>query len=49
MDCSLPGPSVHGILLAKILEWLAISFSRGYSQTKDQNRLSYIAVRLFTI
>ena len=49
MDCSLPGPSVHGILLAKRLEWLAISFSRGYSQTKDQNRLSYIAVTLFTI
>ena len=31
MDCSLPGPSVHGILQASILEWVAISFSRGSS------------------
>ena len=30
MDCSLPGSSVHGILHAKILEWVAISFSRGF-------------------
>ena len=29
MDCSLPGSSVHGILQARILEWVAISFSRG--------------------
>ena len=28
MDCSLPGPSVHGILQAKILEWVSISFSK---------------------
>ena len=31
MDCSLPGSSVHGILQATILEWVAISFSRGSS------------------
>ena len=31
MDCSLPGSSVHGIFQAKILEWIAISFSRGSS------------------
>ena len=31
MDCSSPGPSVHGILQAKILEWVAITFSRGSS------------------
>ena len=31
MDCSLPGSSVHGILQARILEWVAVSFSRGYS------------------
>ena len=31
MDCSLPGSSVHGILQAGILEWAAISFSRGSS------------------
>ena len=35
MDCSLPGSSVHGILQAKILEWVAISFSRGASQSRD--------------
>ena len=29
MDCNLPGSSVHGILQARILEWVAISFSRG--------------------
>jgi len=31
MDCSLPGSSVHGILQARILEWVAIPFSRGFS------------------
>ena len=31
MDCSLPGSSVHGIFWAKVLEWVAISFSRGSS------------------
>ena len=31
MDCTLPGSSVHGISQARILEWVAISFSRGYS------------------
>ena len=35
MDCSLPGSSVHGILLARILEWIAIPFSRGSSQPRD--------------
>ena len=29
MDCSLPGSSLHGILQARVLEWVAISFSRG--------------------
>ena len=33
MDCSLPGSSVHGILQARILKWVAIRFSRGSSQT----------------
>ena len=32
MDCRLPGSSVHGILQARILEWVAIPFSRGSSQ-----------------
>ena len=31
MDCSLPGSSVHGIFQARVLEWIAISFSRGSS------------------
>ena len=37
MDCSLPGSSVHGILQARILEWVAISFSRGSSQPRESN------------
>ena len=35
VDCSLPGSSVHGILQARILEWVAITFSRGSSRTRD--------------
>ena len=35
MDCSLQGSSVHGISQARILEWVAISFSRGFSQPRD--------------
>ena len=36
VDCSLQGSSVHGILQARILEWVAISFSRGSSQPRDR-------------
>ena len=43
MDCRLPGSSVHGILQARILEWVAISFSRGSSQLKDQTYVSYVS------
>ena len=43
MDCSLPGFSVHGILQARILEWVAMPSSRGFSQPRDQNRVSCIA------
>ena len=35
MDCSLQGTSVHGIFQARILEWVAIAFSRGSSQPRD--------------
>ena len=35
MGCSLPGSSVHGLFQARVLEWVAISFSRGSSQTRD--------------
>ena len=38
MDCSLPGSSVHGILQARILEWVAISFSKGSSWHRDGTR-----------
>ena len=36
-DCIPPGPSVHGTLQARILEWVAIPFSRGCSRPRDQN------------
>ena len=49
MDCSLPGSSVHGILQGRILEWIAISFSRGSSQSRDRTQVSCIAGRFFTI
>ena len=42
MDCSLPGSSVHGIFQARVLEWVAISFSRGSSWSRDQTRVSHI-------
>ena len=40
MDCSLPGSSVHVILQARILEWVAISYSRGSSGPRDQTCVS---------
>ena len=49
MDGSLPGPSVHGILQARILEWGAIPFSRVSSSPRDQTPVSCIAGRIFTI
>ena len=49
MDCSPPGSSVHGILQARILEWVAISFSRGSSQLRDRTRVSRIVDRRFTV
>ena len=42
MDCSLPGLSVHGIIPARILEWLATSSLRGSFQPGDQTRISCI-------
>ena len=48
-DCSLRGSSVHGILQARILEWVAISFSRGSSQPRDQTWNSHTVGRFFTI
>ena len=49
MDCSLPGSSVHGVLQARILEWVAISLSRGSSRPRDHTRVSRIAGRHFTL
>ena len=37
MDCSPPGSSAHGILQARVLEWVAIPFSRGSSQPRDRS------------
>ena len=49
MGCRLPGSSIHGILQARILEWVAILFSRGSSQPKDWTQVSHIAGKFFTI
>ena len=49
MDCSLPGSSVRGILQAEILEWVAITISRGSSQLRDRTQVSCIAGRFFTV
>jgi len=43
MNCRLPRSSVHGILQARILEWVAISFSRESSWPRDQTQVSFIA------
>ena len=48
-DCSLPGFSIHGISQARVLEWVAISFSRGSSWPRDQTQVSCIAGRHFTL
>ena len=49
IDCSPPVSSVHGILQARILERVAIPFSRGSSRCRDQTHISYITGRFFTI
>ena len=48
MDCSPPGSSVHGILQARILEWVAISFSRGSSPPRNRTHVFCIARGFFT-
>ena len=48
MDCSPPGTSVHGILQARILEWIAIPFFRGCPQPRDRTQVSCIASEFFT-
>ena len=49
MDCRLPGSSVHGILHARILEWVAIPFSRRSSQPRYPTQVFHIAGRVFTV
>ena len=49
MDCNLPGSSVHGIFQERVLEWVAISFSGGSSQPRDQTQVSHIVGRRFAI
>ena len=48
-DCTPPGSSIHGILQARTLEWVAISFSRGSSRSRDQTQVSRIAGRRFNL
>ena len=48
MDGSLPGPSVHGILQARILEWVAVLSFRGSSYPRDQTHVSRVAGGFFT-
>ena len=48
-DHSTPGSSVHRILQARILEWVANPFSRGFSQPRDWIWVSCIAGRFFTM
>ena len=47
--CHPRGSTVHGILQARILEWVAFPFSRGSSQLKDQTQISHIAEGFFTV
>ena len=49
VDCSPPGSSIHRILQARVLEWVASSFSRGSSQPRDQTQVSRIAGRHFKL
>ena len=49
MDCSLPGSSIRRILEARIVEWVAISYSMGSSQSRDRTEVSHIVGRCFTL
>ena len=49
INCSVPGSSVHGIFQATVLEWIAISFSRGSSQPRARTQVSGIVDRGFTV
>ena len=48
MDCSPPGPNVHGVFQARILKWVAMPFSRGSSWSRDRTQISCTGGRFFT-
>ena len=51
LDCSLPGPSIHGFLQTRTLEWVAMPSSRGSSRPRDRTRISHVSCvgrRFFT-
>ena len=48
LDCGPPGSSVHGILQARTVEWVAMPSSRGSSQPRDQTRVSHLPALFFT-
>ena len=47
MDCSLPGSPVHGVFQARLLEWVATSFSRGSSQLRDWTQVSSFLATIY--
>ena len=49
MDCNMPGSSIHGIVQARILAWVAIPFSRGCSSPRDQTHVSCTTDIFFAI
>ena len=49
MDCSPPGTSAHRLLQVRMMKWVAIPFSKGSSQPRDQTQVSHIAGRFFTL
>ena len=49
MGCSLPRSTVHGLFQARVLEWAALSFSRGSSRPRDRTQVSRTAGRRFTV
>ena len=48
-DCGPPGSSAHGVLQGRILEWVAVPFSRGSSQPRDRTHVSPTAGRFLTV
>jgi len=47
LDCSLPGPSIHGFSQVRVLEWVAITFSRGSSRPRDLTFVSWVSYILY--